>query len=118
MGNKKHPFHRIITKTASAGTNLLEDDRVRSGRLYCFQRIAVENETTAYTRLRLEIRSASPDFLFSEQSAPQAGKLYWDDVPVYVTEELRLVAELTGCTLNDVLKMYLIGWWVISEGGE
>lgn len=116
MANKKHPFHRVHTVTASAGTNLIEDNRVSTPRLYCYQRIAVENETLPYTRLRIEIRGRGPDFLVSEQHHPRAGVLYWDDIPVYATGRMTLTAELTGCTASDVLKMYLTGWWTNDTG--
>lgn len=116
MANKKHPFHRVRTVTASAGTNLIKDVRVRPARLYCYQRVAVENETSPYTRLRIEVRGRGPDFLSSEQQQPRDDVLYWDDVPIYATEGMTLTVELTGCTADDLLKMYVTGWWIKDDG--
>lgn len=116
MGQKKHPFDLPLSALASAGTNTLEMDPVRPGRVFCIQRAAVENETTAYTALRILKGGRGTEMLVSEQMAPQAARLYWEDDDIYLTEGMYLVCRLTGCQANDVLRAYLMGWW--QQDGE
>lgn len=118
MAYKKQPFQRTIDKTAVVGTNSIEDQQVKDGYLYCYQRVAVVNITTKYTRLRILVQGAGKDFMASEQQTPQANELYWDDVPTYVTEGRKLVAELTGCTADDDLQMHVTGWYQKIEGKD
>lgn len=110
MANKKMPFHRILTKTAASGTNTLDLEPVNSGWLECLQRFAVVDEDNACTRLRFMFISPAGEFLVSEQATPQAGELYWDDMPVYLSEGMFFRVELTGCTAGDVIRAYLTGW--------
>lgn len=116
MGNKKHPFHHIVHKVAAAGTNELEHDVVSPGRFYCFQHIGVINETSTYTRLRIIARTGGADHLLTSQQSPTSDRLYWDTETYFLGEGEQLVSELTGCTLSDVLKMYVRGWWM--ENGK
>jgi len=70
MGQKKHPFYHEVGGNASAGSNDLEFGPVEDGRLYCIQHVTVENETTAYTDLRLLTASGGREHLLEEQDAP------------------------------------------------
>ncbi len=116
MGQKRHPFHLELGATASAGTNDLAQSRVDAGKLCCIQRVAVENETTTYTDLRILIDNFGVEFLLEEEDSPQAATLYWMTGEVYLREGQRLVARLTGCTASDVLRAYITGWW--QQDGE
>ena len=108
---QKHPFHLVLSKLASAGSNDLAQEGIPDGRLYCIQRAAVENKTTAYTDLRILIAGGGEEFLLEEEDSPQAATLYWMTDPVYAREGQYLVCRLSGCTANDVLKAYVTGWW-------
>lgn len=110
MAHKKMPFYRILTATAESGTNTLDLEPVETGWLTCVQRFAALNRSSAYTRLRFLLVSTGEDFLASEQATPQANELYWDDVPIYLSEGQFLRVEMTGCTADDILKAYLTGW--------
>lgn len=109
--SKKNPFHSTLSKSAASGTNEISTDPVLPGRLYCYQRIGVLNQTSPFTRLRIIIRTGAGDFISSEHQAPQADQLYWDDMPIYLTQGQELVIEMTGCAAADVLRSYLSGWW-------
>lgn len=111
MAQKKHPFHLILSKKAAAGSNDLEQGQIPDGQLYCVQRTAIENETTAYTDLRILIAGAGGEFLLAEEDNPEAATLYWVDTPFYLREGQYLVCRLSGCTANDILKAYITGWW-------
>ena len=110
MARKKQPFDEVIPLVAEAGSNDVETERVRHGELWCIQRAAVENETTAYTDLRLLKAGRGSELLLAEEDNPEAATLYWIDTPVYLMEGQRLVARLTGCTASDVVKLYVTGW--------
>ena len=110
MAQKKQPFDQVLTASASAGSNDLSTKQVKPGWLWCIQRAGVENETTAYTDLRLLKVGRAADFLLAEEDSPEAATLYWDTDPVYLMEGQRYVARLSGCTASDVLKAYLTGW--------
>lgn len=118
MGSKKVPFFDVLTESAAAGSNDLSTDRVKSGRFYCIQRVAVENQTTAYTDLRLLTAGTGGEMLLEEIDHPQAASLYWTSDPIYLIEGQYLVARLSGCTASDVLKCYLSGYWTATEEGS
>ena len=108
---QKYPFHFVLSAKAAAGSNDLAQEQIPDGRLYCIQRVAVENETTAYTDLRILIAGGGEEFLLVEEDNLTAATLYWMDEPAYLREGQYLVCRLSGCTANDVLKAYITGWW-------
>ena len=110
MANKKQPFDLLLTSTAAAGSNDLRTKPVGPGWLRCVQRVAVENETTLYTDLRILKAGRGAEFLVAEEDNPAAATLYWIDTPVYLMEGQYLVARLSGCTAGDVIKVYVTGW--------
>lgn len=111
MGQKKYPFDWTLSKVATTGTNNVETDPVRERRLYCLQRVAVENQTTAYTDLRILKGGGGEEIVIQEEDTPLAATLYWTDEPIYLTEGQYLIARLTGCTASDVIKVYVSGWY-------
>lgn len=118
MGSQKVPYYDVLSKVAGAGSNDLESDQVETGRFYCIQSIAVENETTDYTKLRLLSAGTGGELPFAEQKDPLAATLYWFEDDVYLIEGMYIVARLTGCTANDVLKVYLRGYWTSVKDGS
>lgn len=111
MGQKKHPFDRILAKVAAAGSNDVAMDPVDTGHLYCIQHVAVENETSSCTDVRLLKAGIGGEFLLEEEDNPQAATLYWSSQSYYLHEGQYLVARFTGCTASDRLRVYLTGWW-------
>jgi len=101
---KKHPFDLKLAKVANAGSNDLAMDAVEDGRLYCVQHVAIENETSAFTDLRILKAGVGAELLLEEQDSPQAATLYWSTAAVYLTEGQYLVARFSGCTASDRLK--------------
>ena len=116
MGQKKHPFDRVLSARASTGSNDLQMDEIKSGRLYCIQRVSVENETSAATDVRLMKGGPGGEFLLEEKDTLSAATLYWTSEAFYLTEGQYLLARFSGCTADDVLKVYITGWW--KEGYE
>lgn len=110
MAQKKQPFDDVLTLSASAGSNDLRTEQVEPGWLWCVQHVGVENETTAYTDLRLLKAGRAAELLLAEEDNPEAATLYWIDTPVYLMEGQYLVARFTGCTVDDVCKLHITGW--------
>ncbi len=110
MGHKKNPFDDVLTLKASAGSNDLRTEQVKPGWLWCIQRVGVENETTAYTDLRILKAGRAAELPLEEQDSPQAATLYWMTNAVYLMEGQYVVARLSGCTADAVLKAYITGW--------
>ncbi|KKM82644.1 hypothetical protein LCGC14_1317560 [marine sediment metagenome] len=113
-----YPFReKVVILSADAGTNYLDHVQIRQRRIFHYDHITVENETSDYTKLLLGVLSEDEMHKYEEQHSPRKGILYpWHprkDVTVLENETLR--AELQGCTSGDTLVMYVAGWYVILE---
>lgn len=117
MARKKYPLDLIYTMAAAAGSNDLSMDAVRSGLLFCVQRIIVENETSGAADVRIVKGGAGSDLMIAEEDQIQAGTLYWIDAPFYLHEAQYITARWTGCTASDRLRMVLLGWYSEVRGG-
>jgi len=116
MGGKRYPFDLVLSKAAVGTTDDLETDPVPDGRLYCIQHVAVEDETTYVTEVRLYKSELERDFLLAEQDLLSAAVPYTYDEPFYLSPYQRLKVRFTGATAGDVLKVYLSGWWQTTSG--
>ncbi len=110
------PLTRIRRKPirfASGGvaTEYIDDDVVRPGYLHIITRVAVENETTAFTQFRVGVYDGANYHLAEEQKAPAVDTLYWTSDPIYLSEGERLRIELKGCTSGDVVMAYIDGFY-------
>lgn len=100
-------------KHTSDGTTALdiESKVVQIGWKRTIQRVAVEDETTAYTDVRIGyIDRGDRIGWYCEQDSPQAAVLYWMKDPVVLQEGDRLLVRLTGTTDEDVLGIYAYGY--------
>jgi len=116
MAQKKQPFDLVLTKDAAAGNNDVRMDPIPPGWLYCVQHLAVENETTAFTSLRVIKGGRGGEFLLEEHVTCLADRLYWMEAPVYFTEGQYPLVRFVGCTAGDRLRVYVTGWR--QEGRE
>lgn len=116
MASKKFPFALVLSKKAATGSNDLEMDLIEDGQLYCVQGVTVENETSAYTDLRILIGGVGEEMALFEEDTPQAATLYWTTDEVYLREGQALVCRLSGCTSGDKIRATLRGWW--QQGRE
>lgn len=90
---------------------------VPSGHLWEITRATFEDETTAVTSARGYLGGLGEELYFWEQDAPQAGVLYWDELPVSIPEGRSYVVRFYGATALDVLKAHLIGYDLIQPKG-
>lgn len=83
--------------------------RVPSGMEWELHHIAAEDETTAYTSLRLGIKRGAGFIPLEEQKSPAAGTLYSSQDPWYLRGGDILTARFNGTTSADQLRLYANG---------
>ena len=105
-------IRRKPLRFASAGvaTEYINDDIVRPGWAQLITRIAIENETTAFTSLRIGVWDGANFHLLEEQKNPVVDTLYWTTDHIYLSEGENLRIELKGCASGDVVKLYIDGF--------
>jgi hypothetical protein len=104
--------------SANATLDTIEFDPVRAKRMQVIERIAVENETTAFTDFRVYIAGLGEKLYLLEQDAPAADTLYWDDQPIYIPEGRWLAVDFYGTTLADDLAVHINGFEVLQPEGR
>lgn len=72
--------------------------------------VSVENETSAYTKLRLGIKNAGLEMYLEEQDTVAAGELVTSRSDVLLTEGDSFFVDLTGTTTGDHLVFFCQGW--------
>jgi len=104
-----------VIKGASAGTNDLESPLVELGTILEVRHVAVENRTTAYTRLVIGVADGISFFQKEEEDSPAANNIYWTDSKFLIPAGKKLRARLTGCTSGDKLHMAYEGYlWEVD----
>lgn len=109
----RHPFRFRRRKVAVAGTyNEVEYGPVLEDRYYHIARFAAEDETSeADGGLRFYIKGHGYEHWLNEEEEPAAGVLYWDTDETFLVTGESLVARFIGADADDVLELYLEGWW-------
>lgn len=107
-------LHNIVTdevfKGAAGTTDDLESPQVEPGFLLEVRHVAVENRTTAYTRLIIGVADGLSFFQKEEEDSPQPNNLYWTASYFLIPAGKKLRARLTGCTAGDNLHMTYEGY--------
>ena len=93
--------------SAGTATEYIDDTPVKPGRMHIVTRIAIENETNAFTQFRIGIWDGANYHLSEEQKAPQAATLYWSTDVIHLSEGENLRVELKGCTSGDKVRIYI-----------
>lgn len=114
----RYPFVRVIRKNSTGlTTEVLQDDPVPTKRIRVIEHMAVEDQTTAFTSFRVYLAGLGEKLYLTQQGSPQAGVLYWDDVPIYIPEGRYLAVDLVGCTNGDKIALHLNGFEMVQPGG-
>ena len=105
-----------VIKTSSGATNEdLESPQVDPGTILEIRHVAVENRTTAYTRLVIGVADGLSFFQKEEEDSPAADNIYWTKSKFLIPAGKRLRARLTGCTAADELHMTYEGFlWEVD----
>ena len=109
---EKIPYLKPL-KAVSDGAAIfyLMDNPMPSGTWLFIQHAAMENETTAFTRLRIgQGTDASHIHWWEEEPNPALGVLYWAEELFFVPEGHRVITRWDGTTAGDRLAAYLDGY--------
>ena len=101
-------FDAFLQSTGATNEDL-ELDRVPPGQRWTLHHVAAEDETTAFTSLRLGIKRGTTFLPLEEQKSPAAATLYSSQDPWFLEEGNRLVARFNGTTSGDKLRLYANG---------
>jgi len=108
----------VINGAAASGTNDLESRLVEQGTILEVRHVAVENRTTAYTRLVIGVADGLSFFQKEEEDSPAANNIYWTKSKFLIPAGKKLRARLTGCAAADVLNMTYEGYlWEVEPNG-
>jgi hypothetical protein len=105
-----------VVKTSSGATyDELESPLVEPGTVLEVRHVAVENRTTAYTRLVIGVADGLSFFQKEEEDSPAAADIFWTKSKFLIPAGKKLRARLTGCTSGDVLNMTYEGYlWEVE----
>jgi hypothetical protein len=105
-----------VFKTSSgAAYDELESPLVDPGTILEVRHVAVENRTTAYTRLVIGVADGLSFFQKEEEDSPAASNIYWTKSKFLIPAGKKLRARLTGCTSGDNLHMTYEGYlWEVE----
>lgn len=95
--------------SGGAANEDLELGRVPEGEEWELTHIAVEDETTAFTSVRLGVRRGVAFIPLEEHVGGVAGELYTANRPFYLQAGNILVARFVGTTSGDLLRLYANG---------
>ena len=110
-----------VIKASSGGTyDDLESPPVEPGTILEITHVAVENQTTAYTRLTIGVADGTSFKEKEEEDSPPADDIFWTRSKLWVRPGSRLRARLTGCTSGDVLHLVYEGilYDTLEAGGR
>jgi hypothetical protein len=96
-------------KSGGAAYDDLETPPLKENQFLIVDHVSVEDETTAYTNLRVGIKAGATFTPLEEEKSPAAAEVYWTQSELKITEHERLCCRLTGCTSGDVLKVTVQG---------
>jgi hypothetical protein len=113
---KKHSFRdALYLKAAGDTTDVLEYPQRRlvlPRYRYHITRVSFEDATTALTEVQVNVKRGGVTFYVMEQVAPAAGRLYWTTEEIVLTEGERLSVYFSGATADDLLWVYLEGYYL------
>ncbi len=100
----------VIKGSAGGAYDDLESPQVHQGFILEVRHVAVENRTTAYTRLVIGVADGLSFFQKEEEDSPVANNIYWTSSYFLIPAGKKLRARLTGCTSGDDLHMSYEGF--------
>lgn len=97
------------TSDASSPFDVLTE-RVEPGWHWLVTHFGVEDETTAFTSVRVFVESGEFPYPLAEQISPVAANLYHGETRQILGEHDRIGARFVGSTNGDLLRVYVHGW--------
>jgi len=113
MGNRKrYPYTKpLVFKKVGTGVESFYDDLVKAGRELVLTSIAVEDETTALTYIRIGKESGGTFFPWEEQQTVAADELVHSSEEHHLRGNERFECKINGGAADDIVKAYLDGYW-------
>lgn len=116
--DKSYRADEEINLAASTGTNDLEFEQVKSGRVLVIEALSARDDTSAPTRIRLGYRVLGTFFWIKTVPAPITTESIELDRQVRLREGMRAVARIEGATSGDDIYAILLGYWIeVKRGG-
>jgi len=104
-------YRRKLRATGVTGSVVrMQTKPLRPGKLRVISHVTVENETNAYTLLRIGITNLGEAYSLDELTTPGLGELAVCHEDHVLGDGDCFFADLTGTTTGDVLLMALSGW--------
>lgn len=104
-------YRRTKTATGLTGSTVrIKLKPIGPKKLRVLTHVAVENQTTAYTKLRLGIQAGNEDHYLDELTSPAADELAVSRSDILLGEGDVFFVELTGTTTGDHIVLTCIGW--------
>jgi len=104
-------YRRKIRATGVTGSVVrMQTNPLGPGKIRVLSHVTVENETNAYTLLRIGITNLGEVYPLDELTAPALGELATCHEDHLLGDGDRFYADLTGTTDDDVLVMVVTGW--------
>jgi hypothetical protein len=100
-----------LIATGSSIQNIF-DTMVKPTFVHVYTNISIENLSSSYTELRVGVCSCGDFHNYLEHDDPQANFLYWVGREILIHEHERLQLQLTGLSTNDVIKLFLQGYFI------
>jgi len=108
----KHRYNKKIEYTKiGTGIEQIDDDIVDMGTLLTLESIAVVDETTALTYIRIGCMTPAYFELWEEQQTVSANELIFTQWEHTMREGQHLRCEISGGAASDKIKVYLQGYW-------
>jgi len=102
---------RLYLKKLGTGVEYVDDEIVKTGQLLTLTNVAVEDETSALDYVRIGKVTAGYFHIWEEQKSPAAGELVFTTEEHSIREEEHFRCEVKGGAANDVIRVYLEGYW-------
>lgn len=101
---------RLEETSDGSATFTLKHDPVPWGERYCVQRVAVQDEDSDFTELRIVVVRAAYDHVLEQQLSPVAATWYWMEDPVWLIPGEYLAVRMDGTTSGDKVKAHITGY--------
>ena len=119
MNGNKHFFRKkLLFISAGISEENIYDIGVDGGFAYVYTRIAVENLSSGYTKLRIGVDSIGEFQQYEEQLLPLTAVLYWTSDALYIFADQRLQIRIYGATLGDRIEVVCQGYVIFLGGSD
>jgi len=104
------PLFIPLSKDSDGSANVdLVSPKVHQGLRWRVELVSAEDESSAFTYLRVGVRRGGFVNWLEEDKDPRAGTLYWMPDPFWLDEGYEVIIRFNGTTSGDDLKATIVG---------